>query len=62
MNETNKSKYLHGRLTAPEWRAFVNMARLEGRKHSEMLRELICEGAAKRGCWPPAEDQMRKAA
>ena len=48
-----KTESLQVRCTPLERKALEAVAQAEGRKMSEMLRELIREGAQKRGLWPP---------
>ena len=51
----NRHEAFHLRLMDVELRALELMAEFEYRKPSEMLRELIREGAAQRGFWPPLD-------
>lgn len=49
-----KSELLQARVRPDEKRVFVALCRHERRNQSEMLRELLREGAERRGLWPPA--------
>lgn len=44
------------RLLPEEREALLALARAERRRPSELLRELIRDGAKKRGLWPPSTD------
>jgi hypothetical protein len=47
-----KIDWLKARATPAERRALEAVARQEGRKPAEMLRELVREAALARGVWP----------
>lgn len=48
----NRTEHLHFKVNNIEREAVETMCRAEGRKLSELLRELVREGATRRGLWP----------
>jgi hypothetical protein len=59
--DLNRSGLLHFKASAIERLAVERMCQAEGRKLSEMLRELVREGAAKRGLWLVEDDSAKEA-
>ncbi len=55
MSIENRSDYLAFKVTPRERLALMRMTKTEGRKLSEMLREIVREAALRRNCWPVDE-------
>ena len=49
----NKTEVIKARVMAEEKRVFLKLCRMDRRKPSEMLRELVRQEAKRRGLWPP---------
>jgi predicted transcriptional regulator len=54
-----KVSYVSFRVLADEKSALAEMARIDRRNLSEMMRECIRQEAARRGFWPPKDEELR---
>jgi hypothetical protein len=56
----NKTRMVQVRITPVERQALERMARIEARKVSETVRQIIRESAQRRGCWPMSENKVQE--